>query len=35
MDKKKIFKKMSTPDAAKKEIEKLIKSKLKKGYKKK
>tara|TARA_B100000029_G_C17164768_1_gene810988 strand:+ start:118 stop:327 length:210 start_codon:yes stop_codon:yes gene_type:complete len=28
-------KKMSTPDAAKKEIEKLIKSKLKKGYKKK
>lgn len=26
---------MSTPDAAKKEIEKLIKSKLKKGYKKK
>ncbi len=28
-------KKMSTPDADKKEIEKLIKSKLKKGYKKK
>ena len=28
-------KKMGTPDAAKKEIEKLIKSKLKKGYKKK
>ena len=28
-------KKMSTPDAAKKEIEKLIKSKIKKGYKKK
>jgi len=28
-------KKMSTPDAAEKEIEKLIKSKLKKGYKKK
>ena len=28
-------KKMSTPDAAKKEVEKLIKSKLKKGYKKK
>jgi len=26
---------MSTPDAAKKEVEKLIKSKLKKGYKKK
>jgi len=26
---------MSTPDAAKKEIEKLIKSKIKKGYKKK
>jgi predicted DNA-binding WGR domain protein len=28
-------KKMGTPDAAKKEVEKLIKSKLKKGYKKK
>ena len=28
-------KKMSNPDAAKKEIEKLIKSKIKKGYKKK
>jgi len=28
-------KKMSSPDAATKEIEKLIKSKLKKGYKKK
>ncbi len=28
-------KKMGTPDAAKKEMEKLIKSKLKKGYKKK
>ena len=28
-------KKMSNPDVAKKEIEKLIKSKLKKGYKKK
>jgi len=26
---------MSDPDAAKKEVEKLIKSKLKKGYKKK
>jgi len=26
---------MSNPDAAKKEIEKLIKSKIKKGYKKK
>jgi len=29
------IKKMKTPDAAKTEIEKLIKSKLKKGYKKK
>ena len=28
-------KKMSNPDATKKEIEKLIKSKIKKGYKKK
>ena len=28
-------KKMGTPDGAKKEMEKLIKSKLKKGYKKK
>jgi len=26
---------MGTPDAAKKDVEKLIKSKLKKGYKKK
>ena len=28
-------KKKGTPDAAKKEVEKMIKSKLKKGYKKK